>query len=91
MEQLFVVLVYLNNRNSRLRTAVRDDSFQSTEYWRLDRVSVSYMMTVKYMPKPETIEQKDGIRPGRFAEMMDSVSVWGSWVRSGTARHLAKV
>jgi TonB family protein len=33
---------------------------QSTGFWRLDGVSLSYMMTVKYMPKPETIKQKDG-------------------------------
>jgi len=33
---------------------------QSTGFWRLDRVSLSYMMTVKYMPKPETIKQTDG-------------------------------
>jgi TonB family protein len=33
---------------------------QSTGFWRLDGVSLSYMMTVKYMPKPETIRQKDG-------------------------------
>jgi hypothetical protein len=84
------MVVYLNNRNSRLRTAVRDDSFIQG-ILALDGVSSSYVMTVKYMPKHETIKQKYGIRPGRFAEMMDSVSVWGSWARSGTARHLAKV
>jgi outer membrane biosynthesis protein TonB len=33
---------------------------QSTRFWRLDRVSLSYMMTVKYMPKLETIKQTDG-------------------------------
>jgi TonB family protein len=33
---------------------------QSTGFWRLDRVSLSYMMTVKYMPKPETIKEIDG-------------------------------
>jgi outer membrane biosynthesis protein TonB len=33
---------------------------QSTGFWRLDRVSLSYMMTVKYMPKPESIKQTDG-------------------------------
>jgi outer membrane biosynthesis protein TonB len=33
---------------------------QSTGYWRLDGVSLTYMMTVKFMPKPETIKQKDG-------------------------------
>jgi outer membrane biosynthesis protein TonB len=33
---------------------------QSTGFWRLDGVSLSYMMTVKYMPKAETIKQKDG-------------------------------
>jgi outer membrane biosynthesis protein TonB len=33
---------------------------QSTGFWRLDGASLSYMMTVKYMPKPETIKQEDG-------------------------------
>ena len=33
---------------------------QSTRFWRLDGVSLAYMMTVKYMPKAETIKQKDG-------------------------------
>jgi len=33
---------------------------QSTGFWRLDRVSLSCMMTVKYMPKPESIKQTDG-------------------------------
>jgi hypothetical protein len=33
---------------------------QSTRFWRLDGVSLAYMMTVKYMPKPETIKEKDG-------------------------------
>jgi hypothetical protein len=33
---------------------------QSTGFWRLDGVSLSYMMTIKYMPKPETVKQKDG-------------------------------
>jgi outer membrane biosynthesis protein TonB len=33
---------------------------QSTGFWRLDGVSLSYLMTVKYMPKPEVIKQKDG-------------------------------
>jgi outer membrane biosynthesis protein TonB len=33
---------------------------QSTGFWRLDGISLSYMMTVKYMPKSETIKQKDG-------------------------------
>jgi len=33
---------------------------QSTGFWRLDGVSLGYMMTVKYMPKPETIKEKDG-------------------------------
>jgi TonB family protein len=33
---------------------------RSTGFWRLDGVSLDYMMTVKYMPKPEVIKQKDG-------------------------------
>jgi hypothetical protein len=33
---------------------------QSTRFWRLDGVSLGYMMTVIYMPKPETIKEKDG-------------------------------
>jgi len=33
---------------------------QSTGHWRLDEVSLSYMMTVKYMPNPEGIIVKDG-------------------------------
>jgi outer membrane biosynthesis protein TonB len=33
---------------------------QSTGFWRLDGVSLGYMMTVRYMPKPETIKEKDG-------------------------------
>jgi hypothetical protein len=33
---------------------------QSTNYWRLDGVSLSFLMTVKYMPKPEIIKLKDG-------------------------------
>jgi outer membrane biosynthesis protein TonB len=33
---------------------------QSTGFWRLDGVSLNYMMTVKYMPKPETIKQNNG-------------------------------
>ena len=33
---------------------------QSTGYWRLDNVTLAYVMTVKYMPKPEVIKQKDG-------------------------------
>jgi len=33
---------------------------QSTGFWRLDGVSLSYVMTVKYMPKPEIIKQEDG-------------------------------
>lgn len=34
--------------------------FESTRFWRLDGVSLGYMMTVKYMPKPETIKEKNG-------------------------------
>jgi outer membrane biosynthesis protein TonB len=33
---------------------------QSTGHWRLDNVSLSYMMTVRYMPKPGGIKEKDG-------------------------------
>ena len=33
---------------------------QSTGFWRLDGVSLGYMMTVKYLPKPGTFKQKDG-------------------------------
>jgi hypothetical protein len=33
---------------------------QSTRYWRLDGVSLTYVMTIKYIPKPETIKEKDG-------------------------------
>jgi TonB family protein len=33
---------------------------QSTGHWRLDNVSLSYMMTVRYMPKPEGMKEKDG-------------------------------
>jgi TonB family protein len=33
---------------------------QSSGYWRLDGVSLSYVMTVKFKPKPELIKQKDG-------------------------------
>src|ERR1700727_693672 len=33
---------------------------KSAGFWGLDGVSLSYMMTVKYMPKAETIKQKDG-------------------------------
>jgi outer membrane biosynthesis protein TonB len=33
---------------------------QSTRYWRLDNVTLAYVMTVRYMPKPEAIKQKDG-------------------------------
>jgi hypothetical protein len=33
---------------------------QSTGYWRLDNVTLAYVMTVKYMPKLEVIKQKDG-------------------------------
>ncbi len=33
---------------------------QSTGYWRLDNVTLAYVMTVKYIPKPEVIKQKDG-------------------------------
>ena len=33
---------------------------QSTGYWRLDNVTLAYLMTVKYVPKPEVIKQKDG-------------------------------
>jgi TonB family protein len=33
---------------------------QSTRYWRLDNVTLAYAMTVRYMPKPEAIKQKDG-------------------------------
>jgi TonB family protein len=33
---------------------------QSSGYWRLDGVSLSYLMTVKFNPKPELIKQKDG-------------------------------
>lgn len=31
-----------------------------TGYWRLDNVTLEYLMKVKYKPKPETIKQKDG-------------------------------
>jgi hypothetical protein len=33
---------------------------QSTGFWRLEGVSLNFMMTVRYMPKPETNKQKDG-------------------------------
>jgi hypothetical protein len=33
---------------------------QSTGHWRLDEVSLEYMMTVKYRPRPETLTLKDG-------------------------------
>ena len=33
---------------------------QSTGFWRLDEVSLKYMMTVKYQPKPGSIKMKDG-------------------------------
>jgi TonB family protein len=33
---------------------------KSTGYWRLDQVSLGYVMTVRYKPKPETIKIKDG-------------------------------
>jgi hypothetical protein len=33
---------------------------QSTGHWRLDNVSLSYMMTVRYMPKAQGIKEKDG-------------------------------
>ena len=33
---------------------------ESTGYWRLDNVTLEYLMKVKYKPKPETIKQKDG-------------------------------
>lgn len=33
---------------------------KSSGYWRLDRVSLSYMITVKYQPKPESIKIKNG-------------------------------
>jgi TonB family protein len=32
----------------------------STKYWRLDNVTLAYLMTVKFRPKPERIKQKDG-------------------------------
>jgi hypothetical protein len=33
---------------------------QSTGHWRLDQVSLEYMMTVKYQPSPERLKLKDG-------------------------------
>jgi hypothetical protein len=33
---------------------------QSTGYRRLDNVTLAYVMTFTYMPKPETIKQRDG-------------------------------
>jgi len=33
---------------------------QSTGYFRLDNVTLEYVMKVKYKPKPESIKQKDG-------------------------------
>jgi TonB family protein len=33
---------------------------QSTGHWRLDNVTLAYVMTVKYLPKPEVTKQKDG-------------------------------
>ena len=33
---------------------------KSTGYWRLDRASLSYVMTVRYKPKPEYLKIKDG-------------------------------
>jgi Gram-negative bacterial TonB protein C-terminal len=33
---------------------------QSTGYWRLDEVSLNYMMTVRYTPKPEGLKETDG-------------------------------
>jgi hypothetical protein len=33
---------------------------QSTGHWRLDEVSLEYMMTVKYQPRPERLKLKDG-------------------------------
>jgi hypothetical protein len=74
-KQLFVVVVYLNTQSARLRIAVRDDRCAGTLARRTstksrqlscnlslipDGVSLSYMMTVKYMLKPEIIKQKDG-------------------------------
>jgi TonB family protein len=33
---------------------------QSSGFWRLDNVTLVYVMTIKYMPRLETIKQKDG-------------------------------
>jgi TonB family protein len=33
---------------------------ESTRYWRLDNVTLAYVMTVKYMPRPEVIVVKEG-------------------------------
>jgi TonB family protein len=33
---------------------------QSTQYWRLDKVSLEFVMTVKYKPDPKLIKLKDG-------------------------------
>src|ERR1700743_466986 len=33
---------------------------QSTGHWRLDEVSLNYMMTLRYQPKPEALKFKDG-------------------------------
>jgi hypothetical protein len=32
----------------------------STGFWRLDNVTLVYLMTVRYAPKPEQIKEKDG-------------------------------
>jgi TonB family protein len=33
---------------------------QSTKYWRLDKVSLEYVMKLKYQPDPKVIKVKDG-------------------------------
>jgi outer membrane biosynthesis protein TonB len=33
---------------------------KSSGFWRLDNVTLAYLMTVRYTPKPETIKQKEG-------------------------------